>query len=392
MSVTDQDAETVDAAIEALLLTNPVATTEPRDFLAAQFDAGLAWVDFPKGNGGLGLPRELRDRVFKRLEQAGAPDGRAANRLAYSMAAPTLLAWGTREQHERHLRPIFLGEERWCQLFSEPGAGSDLAAIGTRAVRVDDGWLVNGQKVWTSMANVSQVGMLLARTDPEVPKHRGLTYFALDLSTPGVEVRPLRQMTGEAEFYEVYLTDVHIPDSARIGQVSEGWKVAMATLMNERTMFGTKSMDLGPAEIALQLYRERGERVRHLRPRVIDAWIQARLLVSFASRRVHNPGSSPGPENSISKIGFALLNQRGYELCLDLIGDESLLYESYAMREYSLDAPEPDVRTRFLRSRANSIEGGTTEIMRTILAERVLGLPAEPRVDKDVPYSRIPRG
>jgi alkylation response protein AidB-like acyl-CoA dehydrogenase len=237
--------------------------------------------------------------------------------------------------------------------------------------------------------------MLLARTDPAQPKHRGLTYFVLDLATPGVEIRPLRQITGEAEFSEVYLTDVLIPDTDRLGPINAGWKVAMSTLMNERDMFGTKATESGPVELALALYRERAGGDPDLRTRMVRLWLRGHVLRLYAARAARRSTGTPGPQSSVSKVGFAELNKDGYELCLDLLGDEALLYDTYEPDE--LTAPSgagasQDPRRLFLRSRANSIEGGTTEIMRNILAERVLGLPAEPRVDKDLPYSSLRRG
>lgn len=386
MSTTDEIA----SRTQRLLENNPPATTEREHFLSAQYDAGLTWVHHPLGHGGVGAERDEQRRVFEILNAAGAPNIQVESRLAYSMGAPSVVAWGTAEQQDRYLRAIATGE-RWCQLFSEPGAGSDLAAIDTRAVREDGGWRVSGQKVWTSMATSSQRGMLLARTDPAQPKHRGLTYFVLDLAAPGVEIRPLRQITGEAEFSEVYLTDVRIPDADRLGPVDAGWKVAMSTLMNERDMFGTKATESGPVELALELYRERGIDDPVTRSRVVQLWLRGHVLRLYAARAARRTSTGPGPESSVSKVGFAELNKAGYELCLDLLGDEALLYDSYEAGE-----PDPesvrDPRRLFLRSRANSIEGGTTEIMRNILAERVLGLPPEPRVDKDLPYSSLRRG
>lgn len=226
--------------VRALLDEHDPATTEPLDFLRARFDAGLAWVHFPVGLGGLGAPRALQAVVDAELAAAGAPDNDPRRiGIGLGMAAPTILRYGTEEQKSRLLRPLWTGEEVWCQLFSEPGAGSDLAALATRAVLDADGtWTVDGQKVWTSSAHTARWAILIARTDPALPKHRGITYFVCDMTDPGMEVRPLRQITGEAEFNEVFLTGVRIPDSDRLGAVGEGWQVAQTTLNNERVSIG----------------------------------------------------------------------------------------------------------------------------------------------------------
>ena len=214
-------------------------TMERLEFLRARFDAGLAWVHFPEGHGGLGAARALQPEVDRLFAEAGAPDNDPrSNGIGLGMAAPTILAYGTEEQKQRFLRPLWTGEERWCQLFSEPGAGSDLANISTRAVRDGDGWVVNGQKVWTSKAHDARFAILVARTDPDAVKHAGLTYFLCDMTVPGVDVRPLRQITGEAEFNEVFLTDVWIPDGQRLAGEGDGWRVANTTLNNERVAIG----------------------------------------------------------------------------------------------------------------------------------------------------------
>ncbi|HWU31631.1 MAG TPA: acyl-CoA dehydrogenase family protein, partial [Marmoricola sp.] len=229
---------TEDLVRDFLTAHNP-ATTDRLEFLHARFDAGLAWVFYPEGLGGLGLPQSEQQAVDRLFAEAGAPSNRPEkNGIGLGMAAPTILAYGTDEQKQRFLRPLWTGEEIWCQLFSEPGAGSDLANVGTKAVRDGDGWVVNGQKVWTSGAHNSRFAILVARTNPDVPKHYGLTYFLCDMTDPGVDIRPLRQITGEAEFNEVFLTDVRIPDTQRLGAEGEGWKVANATLNNERVAIG----------------------------------------------------------------------------------------------------------------------------------------------------------
>ncbi|MGB0210313.1 MAG: acyl-CoA dehydrogenase family protein, partial [Ilumatobacteraceae bacterium] len=222
----DPQMQTVTAAVDAFLADHDPSSMDDRDFRGARFDAGLAWVHFPEGLGGLGLRPDLNREVERRMRTAGAA---AADPTSFfqALAGPTILTHGTDEQKHRFLRPMFTGEERWCQLFSEPGAGSDFAGLATRAVRDGDEWVVNGQKVWNTLAHLADWGMLVTRTDPDSPKHRGMTYFAVDMRSDGVEVRPLRQITGEAEFNEVYLTDARIPDDQRIGAEGEGWRVAL---------------------------------------------------------------------------------------------------------------------------------------------------------------------
>ena len=228
----------LDARIQALLDEHDPAVTPARDFLGARYDAGLAWVYLPLGFGGLDLPRTAQEQVEAKLAAAGAPvGGTPKNYIGMGMAAPTIAAFGTDEQKRTFLRPLFIGDQIYCQLFSEPGAGSDLAAAATRAVRDGDQWIVNGQKVWTSQAQNAQMAILVARTDPTVPKHSGLTYFLCDMTQPGVEVRPLRQITGEAEFNEVFLTDVRVPDANRLGPEGGGggWRPPRSTTSGSRS-------------------------------------------------------------------------------------------------------------------------------------------------------------
>ncbi|HEY7175681.1 MAG TPA: acyl-CoA dehydrogenase family protein, partial [Micromonosporaceae bacterium] len=254
------DAAAVRARVRAFLADHDPASTDRLEFLRARFDAGLAWVHFPVGLGGLGASRALQEAVAAEFAAAGAPDNNPRRiGIGLGMAAPTILRHGTDEQRTRYLRPLWTGEEVWCQLFSEPGAGSDLAGLATRAVRDGDGWIVNGQKVWTSMAHEAQRAILVARTDPTVPKHQGLTYFLADMTAPGVQVRPLRQITGEAEFNEVFLTDVRIADSDRLGDVGDGWRVAQTTLMNERVAIGggAQPREAGIIGVLANLWRSR---------------------------------------------------------------------------------------------------------------------------------------
>ncbi len=382
---------------EFLAATDPVST--PRlDFLRARFDAGLAWVNYPPGLGGLGAPRALQAVADIEFAAAGAPDNSPArNVIGLGMAAPTILAFGNDAQRERWLRPLWTGEDIWCQLFSEPGAGSDLASLATRAVRDPGGdWIVSGQKVWTSLAHQAHWAILVARTDPDVPKHQGLSYFACDMTAPGVDVRPLRQLTGEAEFNEVFLTDVRIPDTDRIGAVGEGWKVATGTLMNERVAIGGTSMPREGGMIggAARAWRDHPEqRTPGLHDRMLRLWAEAEIARLAGLRlRQQLAAGQPGPEGSAAKIVFARLNQEisGFEV--ELAGADGLRYDDYTMRrpEHG-DFYGRGPGYRYLRARGNSIEGGTSEILRNIVAERVLGLPPEPRVDKDVPWKDLPR-
>jgi alkylation response protein AidB-like acyl-CoA dehydrogenase len=391
----ETDLGPVQEHVDGLLREMPPASAEPGEFLAAQFDAGLAWVDFPPGEGGLGAARSLRPDVQQALTRAGAPDAARRNPHGYHMGSAILRAFGTDAQRQRYLKPMFTARERWCQLFSEPGAGSDLAGVACRAERDGDTWVVTGQKVWSSGARNADIGMLVTRSDPTVPKHRGLTYFLLDMHAPGVDVRPLRQLTGDAEFCEVFLDGVRVPDAARLGEEGDGWQVTIRTLMAERYMLGSGTAEARPIDFALELYRERAAGNPVIRDRLAGLWIRGRVLQLLAVRLASRPASQQGPEGSMVKAGLSVLNQETYDLCMDLMGADAMLYGSYVPGGAGpgrADESRTDVRRRFLRSRANSIEGGTSEIMRNIIGERVLGLPPDVRLDKEQPWSAIPRG
>jgi alkylation response protein AidB-like acyl-CoA dehydrogenase len=383
--------------VERLLSAYPPGTTDRLDFLHARFDAGLAWVHYPDGLGGLGLPRGFQQYVDQLLADAGAPDNEPRRiGIGLGMAAPTILAFGSDEQRQRFLRPLWTGEEVWCQLFSEPGAGSDLAALATRAVRDGDTWVVTGQKVWTSGAHHAKRGILVARTDPDAPKHAGLTYFLADMSDPGVEVRPLRQITGEAEFNEVFLSDVRIPDTDRLGEVGEGWKVATATLMNERVAIGGHAAprESGMVARVAEAWRSRPEvRTPGLHDRLMAGWVESEVFRLTGMRlRQKLAAGAPGPEGSAMKLTFAKLAQELSGLEVEMLGEDGLRYDDWTMtRPDRVDFTGRDAGYRYLRAKGNSIEGGTSEILRNIVAERVLGLPSEPRVDKDIAWKDIPR-
>ncbi|WIX89900.1 acyl-CoA dehydrogenase family protein [Amycolatopsis sp. DG1A-15b] len=394
MTVTAEDLTR--QATEFLAAHDP-KSADPLEFLQARFDAGLAWIHFPAGLGGQNAPRALQSVVDAVFTEAGAPDNNPRRiGIGLGMAAPTILAFGTPEQRERFLRPLWTGEEVWCQLFSEPGAGSDLAALGTRAVRDGDDWIVTGQKVWTSGAHESQWAILVTRTDPDVPKHQGMTYFLCDMTAPGVEVRPLRQITGEAEFNEVFLTDVRIPDTQRLGAVGEGWKVAQTTLMNERVAIGghVQPREGGLIGIVAKTWRERPElRTPELRDRLVRHWVEAETLRLAGTRlRQQLTAGAPGPEGSAMKVAFSELNQALTGLEVELLGEEGLAYDDWTFRRPAIvDFTGREAGYRYLRAKGNSIEGGTSEVLRNIIAERVLGLPSEPRVDKDVAWKDLPR-
>jgi alkylation response protein AidB-like acyl-CoA dehydrogenase len=368
-----------------------------REFLDALFDAGLAAVHYPVGHGGLGLQRSLQPAVDAELAAAGAPALEPSrNVIGLGMAAPTIIAFGTEEQKSRWLRPLWTGDEIWCQLFSEPGAGSDVAGLATRAVLDGDDWVVNGQKVWTSLAHLARWGLLVARTDPDVPKHAGLSYFVVDMAAPGVDVRPLRQATGEAEFNEIFLTDVRVPDANRLGEVGEGWKVAQTTLMNERVSIGASRPVPREGSIiafAATEWRSHPERRTHeLHQRLLKLWADAEVARLAGERlRQQIAVGQPGPEGSAAKLVMARLNQEisGFEIELD--GTDGLRYDDWTMRREGSSDYARGPAYRYLRSKGNSIEGGTSEILRNIIAERVLGLPQEQRVDKGVPWKELPR-
>jgi alkylation response protein AidB-like acyl-CoA dehydrogenase len=390
------DAAALKARVAEFLAAHDPKSGDPLAFLRARFDAGLAWVHYPAGLGGLGLPRSLQSVVDRAFEAAGAPTNHPERGgIGLGMAAPTILAHGTAEQQQRWLRPLWTGEEIWCQLFSEPGAGSDLAGLATRAVRDGDVWTVNGQKVWTSVAHIASRALLVARTDPAAPKHEGLTYFSLDMTQPGVEVRPLRQITGEAEFNEVFITDARIPDSDRIGGVGQGWTVALATLMNERVSIGGNASprEGGMIASAARTWRDRPElRTPGLHDRLLRLWADAEVARIAGTRlRQQLAAGQPGPEGSAAKLVFAKLNQEISEFEVELAGADGLRYDDWTMRRpegANFFGRNPGYR--FLRAKGNSIEGGTSEILRNIVAERVLGLPKEARVDAG-PWQDLPR-
>jgi len=399
--VSNDPALLVRERITQLLDEVDVAEADMVEARGRQYDLGLAWVHFPEGWGGLGLAPTHQKDIDAALRKAGAAPADIRHFFGLTMAGPTVVTHGDDALKGRLLRRMFTGEDPWCQLFSEPGAGSDLAGLACKAVRDGDEWVVSGQKVWNTMAHIADRGMLVARTDPDAPKHKGMTYFALDMNAPGVEVRPLRQITGEAEFNEVYLTDVRVPDSDRIGDVGEGWRVAMTTLSNERTTIGggggTPVRGSGAIAEAVRIWTDEPN-VAHgaaARDRLVELWIRAEALRLTNMRAAQNRKvGNPGPEGSIAKLMFAEINKDIYEFCVDLLGPAGqvgAVYDMIRPEHLGLIGAPGSSRKMFLRARANSIEGGTSEIQRNIIGERVLGLPGEPRNDKSVPWKDVPR-
>lgn len=400
--MTDHAELVVSERIATLLDTVDPHAVSQEVFRGHQFDLGLAWVHFPEGWGGLGLPARYQRDIDEALRAAGAKSPGAQHFFGLTMAGPTIVTHGTDEQRARLLRPCFTGEEAWCQLFSEPGSGSDLAGLSCRAERDGDEWVLNGQKVWNTLAHLADRGMLVARSDPDQPKHKGITYFALDMHAPGVEVRPLRQITGEAEFNEVYLTDVRVADADRLGDSGDGWRVAMTTLSNERTTIGgggggVPTRGSGSIAEAVRIWQEEPSVVHNAvaRDRLMQLWSAAEVLRLTNIRASQNrKAGNPGPEGSIAKLRFAEVNMDVYEFCVELLGAQAMVDYDYTMRRsenLGLTGAPGTSRKMFLRARANSIEGGTSEIQHNIIGERVLGLPGEPRVDKTQPWKDVPR-
>ncbi|KRO37301.1 MAG: acyl-CoA dehydrogenase family protein [Ilumatobacteraceae bacterium] len=381
---------------EKLVSQYPPSSTHAVEFLGAQYDMGLAWVHFPVGSGGLDVSPKFQKIVNEKIARAGGPNSYARNPIGYGMCGPTIVEWGTAEQKDRFLRPLFTGEEIWCQLFSEPGSGSDFAGLSAKGVRDGEEWIINGQKVWTTLAHLSKWGLLVVRTDADAVKHAGLTAVVVDMHSQGVEVRPLRQMTGEAEFNEVYFTDTRVPVSETLGNVGDGWRVSLTTLMNERVAIGgaIPQKGSGPIREAVKLWQQMPVESRDLatKDQLMKLWIRSEVarLTNIRAGQSRKMGV-PGPEGSIGKMASADLNKETYEFCIKLLGAEGMLYGSYEMVRPETAMSFDSIPKAFLRARANSIEGGTSEVMRNILGERVLGLPGDVRVDREIPWSKVPR-
>ena len=355
-------------------------------------DSGYAAPLWPKEYGGLSGEVWMQTIIREELSHYRLPLA-GINILGVGLAGPTLIEHGTDEQKERYLRKILTGEEIWCQLFSEPGAGSDLASLSTRAVKDGDEWIVNGQKVWTSIAQFSHFGMLATRTDTDAPKHGGITYFILDMKAEGVEVRPLRQMTGSSEFNEVYFTDVRVPDTNRVGEANDGWAVCRTTLMNERVALA--GLTLSPETFTGGTRRDPWSSFLESIPSREDPLIRQSLaqlyidqevkeMTAFRAALARRQGQSPGPEGGVGKVFNAELNQRRTEFAMSAAGPASIAWQKG-------DSVAEGRAHAFLRARGYTIEGGTSEVLRNQIGERVLGLPRDPEVDKGVPWKDIRR-
>ncbi len=355
-----------------------------KQFQAALFDAGLAGLTWPAEYGGKGLPGRYQT-IFNEVA-ADYETPAFVYTIGFGMCIPTVLAHGTEELKQRYVRPAARGEEIWCQLFSEPAAGSDVASLRSTAVRDGEEWVLNGQKVWTSGAHYCDYGIVLARTNPDVPKHKGLSMFVLDMHAPGVTIRPLRQMNGGANFNEVFFDGVRIPADHILGEAGEGWRVALTTLMNERVAIGAgrsteKTDPLGHIARHLDLARNRGlttdPGVRQgLADLLIRYWVLD--MVGLRIRGAVAAGRVPGPEGSVAKLSGALLAKRAADLACTLAGPAATAWAEEGEAEFAT--------TMVLSAPGAGIAGGTNEVMRNILGERVLGLPKEPQVDRDMPF------
>ncbi|MEM9742479.1 MAG: acyl-CoA dehydrogenase family protein [Pseudomonadota bacterium] len=356
-------------------------------------EAGWACIRWPKAYGG--RDASAIEQVILNQEEAkvDVPETGMFS-IGQGMAAPTLMTWASDEDKQRFLPDLASGETIWCQLFSEPAGGSDLAALRTKAVKDGDEWVINGQKIWTSGAHYSDWGILVVRTDPTVPKHKGLTYFYVDMKSPGIEIKPIKQISGDANFNEVYFADVRIPDSQRLGEVGQGWQVSLTTLMNERASIGA-----GGTSVGFERVKELAESVYiGDRPAIEDSQVRAKLAswyvqeaglkyTAYRTLSALSRGAVPGPENSIGKLVGAVKTQDMASFAIDLLEQEGVIRDAGLGGEFGSLFQDTYLAIPGLR-----IAGGTDEIMANIIAERVLGLPQEPRLDKGVPFNDVPTG
>jgi len=361
-----------------------------REWQARKYDAGYACLTWPEAYGGRGA--SSIERVIWDQEEGGLRQLTGMFVVGLGMCGPTLMQWATEEQKQRYLPSMARGDEVWCQLFSEPAAGSDLAGIRTRAKRDGDDWIINGQKIWTSAAHLSDYAILVTRSDPSAPKHKGLTFFFIDMHAPGVEVRPIRQISGGSEFNEVFFSDLRVPDSQRLGEVGQGWEVALTTLMHERvSVGGAFPTDIDDMfELCRRVTRGSGRALEDgaVRERLADWYVKASGLKYTGYRTISalSRGDTPGPENSMTKLVLGINREEMASLMLDLQGMSGALIDPE-------DAELEGLFQRvFFRAPGHRIEGGSDEVLSNVIAERVLGLPGDIRVDKDVPFNEVPSG
>ena len=379
---------TPEAQQDRLTEASPAAEviSRAKAYQAALYDAGLAGITWPKEYGGQGLTNEYQ-RVFNE-EMAGHEVPNGVYTIGLGMVIPTLLEFGTEDQKRRYVAKALRGEEIWSQLFSEPGAGSDVASLQSKAERDGDEWVLNGQKVWTTGAQHSDFGAVIARTNPDNPKHRGITMFIVDFKAAGVDVRPLRQMNGGSGFNEVFFSDVRVPADSVIGSVDDGWRCAIAMLMNERVAIGSGGgggRGGGGIDALTKAARERGLNLDPVtRQAIVDVYIRQRIIgfIGQRTRAALKAGRAPGPEGSIGKLAGALLARRSSDLGMALAGPAGQAW-----------LPGDDRSGRWaqavLSAPASRIAGGTDEVQRNIIGERVLGLPKEPQVDRDQPFREL---
>lgn len=372
------------------------AETKDLDHIAAaklwqkrKYDAGWACIRWPKEHGGRGATA-IEQVIFGQEESKFAtPDAIFA--IGHGMCAPTMMSWATEEQCERYLPKLASGEEIWCQLFSEPAGGSDLAALRTRAEKDGDDWIINGQKTWTSGAHYSDFGVIVLRTDPTVPKHQGLTYFFIDMKSPGVETKPIKQISGGANFNEVYFTDVRVSDAQRLGAVGQGWQVALTTLMNERASIGGGGGGVNFNSVfklaqRVNLNDEPAIKDKSVRRKLADWYTQESGLkyTGYRSMTALSKGEIPGPENSIGKLVGAPKQQDMASFAIDLLESSGAIWDADLSEEAGM------FQGAYMASPGMRIAGGTDEIMANIIAERVLGMPQDIRVDKGIPFNEVP--
>lgn len=366
------------------------AVKDCKAWQAKKADAGFAGLTWPKRFGGREASPILQ--VIYNQEEDAFVVPKGLYEIGLGMCIPTMMTYAKPEQLDRYVQPALHGDEVWCQLFSEPAGGSDLAALRTKAVRDGDDWVINGQKIWTSGAHLSDFGIIVVRTDPNLPKHEGLTFFFLDMKSPGIEVRPIHQMSGARHFNEVFFTDVRVSDSQRLGAVGQGWKVSLTTLMNERLAVGDVQRpevdDLLELSRKLQLDGKPAIQNGAVREKIAEwhARSQGLKFTRFRTMTALSKGETPGPENSIHKLVNASKVQDIASYGLDLMGANGLVLDDDLTEAYAM------FQSALLTSPSSRIAGGSDEILRNIIAERVLGLPADIRVDKGKPFNQVPTG